>query len=72
MTKEQLHDKYGFKEPTIVNGKLDINPICKKHIDVCWIIQDIYSHVHNESISLGKARELVSAVIEEHINKKVS
>ena len=66
MTVDELHEKFGFKDPTIIKGKLSLNPIYRKHLPACWIIQDIYGHVEQGNISLGKARELTAAVIEKY------
>lgn len=45
-----------------------LHPVYTKHLPVCWSIQEIYQLEENGHISRGKARELVAAVIEEHIN----
>lgn len=65
MTTEEIIDKYSFPiEERSVNK---LHPVYSKWLPVCWIIEDIYGAVENGSISLGKARELTSAVIEEYI-----
>jgi len=73
MTVEELHEKYGFDKEITVEELMErqksgqvLNPIYHKHLPACWVIQDVWGHVHNENISLGKARELTSAIIEEH------
>jgi hypothetical protein len=74
MTVEELNEQFGFNEtlPELIkrrkSGKV-LHPIYDKHLPAAWIIQDIWGHVENENISLGKARELTTAVIEKHINK---
>lgn len=74
MTIEELNDKFGFKETLDdlknrrKNGQI-LHPIYDKHLPAAWIIQDIWGHVDNGNISLGKARELTTAVIESHINQ---
>lgn len=71
MTVEELHKKYGFKfdkkaKIRYLEGQ-SINPVHMKHAAASFIIQTIWGHVHNENMSTGKARELTSAVIEEHL-----
>lgn len=75
MTLEELNERYGFGKPTYEelierqkSGQV-LNPIYKKHLPACWIIQSVWGHVENGNISLGKARELTAAIIEEHIEK---
>ena len=72
MTLEELSKRYGFGNPTVEelmerqkSGQV-LNPIYEKHLPACWVIQSIWGHVENGNISLGKARELTAAVIEEH------
>ena len=73
MTKEELFERYNFEESIDditkrqEEGKV-LNPIYEKHLPAAWIIQNIWGHAAMENISLGKARELTTAVIEEHIN----
>lgn len=71
MTVTELHEKYGLDNNLtaweLSQRKSKLNPIYEKHLPICWIIQDIYGHVANENISLGKARELTASVIEQHI-----
>lgn len=70
MTVNELHDKYGFSiESQFVNGELVLNPIYNKHLPACWLIQDVWGHVEAGNISLGKARELTAAIIEELIKE---
>lgn len=76
MTVEELNNKYGFKTTSkgfkkrLDKGESLLDPIYLKHLPAAWIIHNIYGHVHNENISLGKARELTTAVIEEHLKDK--
>lgn len=78
MKLEEILQKYSFNESIedidkrTKETKEYLNPIYSKHLPVCWIIQDIYEHVNNGNLSLGKARELVSNVIEKHINDENS
>lgn len=73
---ESLQEKYGFDKKINVeelikkheNGII-LNPIYEKHLPACWVIQDIWGHVMNENMSLGKARELTASVIEEHYHR---
>lgn len=70
-TFDELEEKYGFKETleeVIKRNKQNVvlNATYSKHLPACWIIEDIYGQLSNETISLGKARELTAAVIEEH------
>lgn len=66
MTLDELNEKYSFMlEDCIVDGKLTLHPTYKKWLPVCWIIENIYGHVECGNISLGKARELTAAAIEE-------
>ena len=77
MTIEELESKYGFDRNTSVDALKDtdtantitvaLDPVYLKHLPACWIIQDVYGHVDNGTISLGKAREYVAAIIEEHL-----
>lgn len=72
MTINDLCDKYNWKETIeeikdrVKNGQL-LHPTYERHLPCAWIIQDIWGHVQNENCSLGKARELTTAVMEEHI-----
>ena len=74
MTKEELHEKYGFKMTAEIMQKRQdagepiIDPIYIKHLPAAWVIPDIYGHVQQENISLGKARELITAVIDEQLD----
>lgn len=63
-TLDELHEKYGFKEITVVDGKMTLNPVYKKHMDKTWEIQNVYALLGNDEVSLGKARELTAAIIE--------
>jgi hypothetical protein len=63
-TLDELNEKYGIKDLTIEDGKIELDPIYKKHIDKSWEIQNVYNLVGGEQISLGKARELTAAIIE--------
>jgi hypothetical protein len=74
MTIEELQEKYGWKESLEeltkrLSGEAKLHPIYHKHLPASWIIEDIWGHVANENMSLGKARELTTAVIEEHFNE---
>lgn len=76
MTLEELNAKYGHENVTVdelkerkkQTGSI-LDPIYLKHLPAGWIIQEIWGLAANETISLQKARELTSAVIEEHFNK---
>jgi hypothetical protein len=67
MTFEELEEKYGFKELTIIDGRVTLNPIYKKWLPATWVIDNIYAHQQAGNISLSKARELTAATIEEHL-----
>lgn len=72
MKFKELDKKYGFHETLEevmerLNSNATLNPIYSKHLPACWIIQEIYEQFLCENMSAGKARELVAAVIEEHI-----
>lgn len=65
-TVEELHEVYGFKDISLdENGKMILNPIYKKWLPVCWIIDGIYGHVEAGHLSQGKARELTAALLED-------
>lgn len=68
MTIEQLNEKYGFKaedhEKAYLNGG-QLHPVYKRHLKTTFLIECVYGLQLNEKISMGKARELVSAIIEE-------
>ncbi len=74
MKVEELNKKYGFPASVDVlkerrdKGVSLLDPIYLKHLPAAWIIQTIWGHVQNGNISSGKARELTTAVIEEHLN----
>lgn len=76
MDAEELHKKYGFDkdmtpeqwaERVKVQGH-GLNPVYKKHLPAAWILQNIWGLYSVGEISSGKARELSTAVIEEHLN----
>lgn len=72
MTFEELHEKYGFNETLEAvlerhKAGVTLHPVYSKHLPACWVIQEIYEYLMCEKMTLGKARELVAAVIEEHI-----
>lgn len=68
MTKEELNEKYGFKvEDSLKNGKLVLPEVYSKWLPAVWVIQSVWGHVEAGNISLGKARELTSAIIEDFI-----
>lgn len=66
MTLDELNEEYGPKpdEDYPLEGYWKTH---LKHAQAAWIIQDIYAHLNSEEISLGKARELTSHVIEKHM-----
>ncbi len=57
---DQLDDEYGLKK------NKSINPIHKKWFQAAWAIQTVYDLVYSEEISLSKARELTTAIIEKY------
>lgn len=69
-TVDELHNKYGFKDELTRDeqGVIQMNPIYRKWLPACWIIENIYGHVEAENMSLGKAREITSAVIDEMVS----
>lgn len=64
-TLEQLNNLYQYKE--II---MPIHPIHKKWLEAAWEIQNVYGLLHNEQISIGKARELTTSIIEFHSVKE--
>lgn len=65
---EQLNEQYGFKAEEFVNdGKIIQPPAFTKWLPAAWDIDSVYALVAAEKISLGKARELVTAIMEAHI-----
>lgn len=69
LTIEQLNEKYGWPVEEHINALKSggLHPIYNKHLPVCWLIQNVYGHVENETMSLGKARELTASIVEDHI-----
>ena len=63
-TKEQLHEEYGFKNPEF--QKDGINPTYKKWVRVADEIDRVYELACAAEISLGKAKELTTAIIEKN------
>ncbi len=59
-TLEELNKEYQYE----ISPTMEIHPTHKKWISAAWEIQNVYGHLHNETISLGKARELTTAIIE--------
>lgn len=71
-TLEQLNSEYGFKaEDFVVDGKEVQPPAFKKWLKAAWEIDNVYALVQAEEISLSKARELVTAIIEKHSSSPV-
>lgn len=76
MTIEELHERFGFDKDITPQEWYErreklghgLNPVYHKYLPAAWIIQNIWSHYCAGNISSGKARELTTAVIEEHIN----
>lgn len=66
-TLDQLNTEYGFKaEDFVVDGK-EVQPAAfKKWLKAAWEIDNVYALVQAEECSLGKAWELVTAIIEKH------
>jgi len=67
-TFEQINKNFGFNIDEVMAAmKSDnkIHPVHARWLKYAWLIDTIYGHVHNENCSLGKARELVTAIIED-------
>ncbi len=69
MTKEELFEKYDFKESKeeFLSRLNDLHPVYKRHLSAAWVIQSVWGHASMENISLGKAREMTASIIEEHL-----
>lgn len=68
MTIEELNKEYGYP----IMPTRCINPTHKKWVAAAWEIECVYGHVENGTLSLGKAREFTTAIIEKYVeeNKK--
>lgn len=67
-TLEQLNEQYGYKAEDFVNdGKAIQPPAFTKWLKAAWDIDSVYALAAADKISLSKARELVTSIIEAHI-----
>ncbi len=74
LTIDWFHEHYGLKDTADLIKKegLRLHPTYKKWLPACWLIESVYGHVEQGNISLGKARELTSAIIESHLKESVA
>lgn len=68
---EDLNRVYGFAYTEVVARGEKLHPIYLKHLKATWEIETVYDLVHSEQISLGKARELTSGVIEHFVKMPI-
>lgn len=71
MTIEELNKEYGrpVEEHIAALKSNALHPVYKKWLPILFTIQDVYGHVEQGNISLGKARELTAAIIEKNVNQ---